>query len=198
MADVGVPPPIPAFSLRGSLSPLLLVPIALPVLAALFAPDKVLDLWPTAKRFVQTVQQLLPFVDFGGHADSTGYTQAALLTHCLTLVVIALTSLVWLGQGFVNYRHLLARRRALGPLRVTQHLGFMFVGPPVMLLMVYAMVVLPGDPSFARGMTVNNRLGFAFLTLVANYSTGLVLGGQILNLRLLVDTHLKYQETPKQ
>jgi hypothetical protein len=186
-----VPPTIAAFSLRGSLSPLLLVPIALPVVAALFAPDNVLDLWPLAGRFVQAMQRLLPFIRLDGHASSTGYPQAALLTHCLTLCVVVITSVVWLVQGFVNYDYLLRRRRALGPLKVGQHLALLLVGPPFVLLFLYALVVLPGDPSFARGMTANNRLGFAFLTFVANYITGLILGVQVLNLRLLVDTHLR-------
>lgn len=184
-------PPVPAFSLLGSLSPLLLFPSALPVLAALFAPDNVLDLWPLAGRFVREMQHLFPFLRLDGHARSTGFMQAALLTHCLSLCVIAFTSVVWLVQGIVNYPYLLRRRLALGPLKVRQHLALMFVGPPFVFLLVYSLVVLPGDPSFARGMTANNRLGFAAITLFANYSIGLILGVQILNVRLFIDTRLR-------
>lgn len=186
-----VPPPIPAFSWGGSLSPLLLVPMAIPVLAALFAPTDVLDLWPWARRFTDWMQRLLAFIPLRGHADSTTYAQAALLTHCLTLAVLPITSLVWLWQSIVNYPYLLLRRRAIGPLEVRLHLAMLLGGPPLFLAATYFFVALAGDPSFARGMTTNNRAGFAFLTFAANYCTSLALGGQLANLRLLIDTHIR-------
>jgi hypothetical protein len=186
-----LPPPISAFSMRGSLSPLLLIPIAAPVIAALFAPDNVLDLWPWIKRFTAWIQRIVPFMHMGGHADSTTYPQAAVLTHSLTLMVIPFTSLVWLWQSIVNYPYLLARRKAMGPAPIKLHLMILLVGLPFFLGVVYLFMVLPGDPSFANGMTTKSRGGFAFLTFAVNYCTSMVLGGQLLNVRLFSDTHLR-------
>jgi hypothetical protein len=137
------------------------------------------------------MQKLLPFANLAGHAESTGFAQAALLTHCLTLVAMIVASIVWLWQSTVNYQRLLRRRQALGALKVTQHLVLLLVGPPLFLVLLYFFVVLPGDPMFARGFTLRNRTGFAFLSFFASYTTALVLGVQILNLRLLIDTHFK-------
>lgn len=186
-----VPPPVPAFSLRGSLSPLLLLPMAIPVLTALFAPDNVLDVWPWMRRFTEWVQRLVPFVRMSGHADSTTYPQVALLTHSMTLMVIPIASLVWLWQSIVNYSYLLARRRAIGRAGIKLHLALLLVGPPLFLGATYVLMVLPGDPSFAKGMSTRSRGGFALLTFFATYCTSVVLGGQLLNLRLFVDTYFK-------
>jgi hypothetical protein len=165
--------------------------MAIPVLAALFAPIDALDLWPWARRFTEWMQRLLPFMPLRGHADSTTYAQAALLTHCLTLAILPMTSLVWLWQSIVNYPYLLLRRQAIGPMEVKLHLLMLLVGPPLFLGAVYFFVALAGDPSFARGMTTNNRVGFGLLTFLASYCTSLVLGGQLLNIRLLVDMHIR-------
>jgi hypothetical protein len=188
---IEVPPPIPAFSITGSLSPLLLVPMALPVLVALFAPDNVLDIWPWAKRFADWVQRLVPFVRMSGHADSTTYPQAALLVHSMTLVVIPVTAFVWLGQSIANYPQVLARSAARGRLGITQHLLVLLIGPPLFLGCLYFFIVLPGDPSFANGMTTGSRGGFAFLTFALTYVTSATVGGQLANIRLFIDLYSK-------
>lgn len=186
-----VPPPVPAFSLRGSLSPLLLVPMAVPVLIAMFAPDNALDLWSWARRFTTWIQRMVPFMQMGGHANSTTYPQAALLAHSFTLTVIPIMSLVWLWQSIVNYPYLLARRRAMGPAGIKLHLAILLVGPPLFLGAIYFFMILPGDPSFAKGVTTHSRSGFAFLTAALTYGTSAVLGGQLLNLRLFFDTYIR-------
>ena len=71
------------------------------------------------------------------------------------------------------------------------HLMILFVGPPLLLGTFYFFIVLPGDPSFAKGITTNSRGGFAFLTFFANYGTSVILGGQLLNLRLFIDTYIR-------
>jgi len=188
---VDVPSTIRAFSLSGSLSPLLLIPMAVPVLAALFAPDDILNLWSWLRRFTLWVQHLFPIVPLSAHAASTTYSQAALLTHCLTLVVIPIASLVWLWQGVVNYPRLLARSRARGGMSVAQYLMSSVVGVPLILGCVYFFMALPGDPSFAKGVTTHSRIGFAFLTLAALYGASMVLGTQLLVLRLFIDTNFR-------
>src|SRR5574341_141624 len=96
---VGVPPPIPAFSWAGALSPLLLMPMAVPVLVALFAPDNILDVWPWAKRFTAWIQRMVPFMDMSAHAKSTVFPQVALLVHSLTVALIPVLALVWTAQS---------------------------------------------------------------------------------------------------
>jgi hypothetical protein len=165
--------------------------MAIPVLTALFAPDGVLDIWPWMRRFTEWVQRLVPFVRMSGHADSTTYPQVALLTHSMTLMVIPIASLVWLWQSVVNYSYLLKRRRAIGRLPISQHFLLLTVGPALSLIALYFFVILPGDPSFAKGATTNNRGGFAFLTAALTYGASVTFGTQLLNLRLFLDTYLK-------
>jgi hypothetical protein len=190
-SPIEVPPPIPAFSITGSLSPLLLVPMAFPVLVALFAPDNTLDLWTWARRFTDWVQRVVPFVRMSGHANSTTYPQAALLVHSMTLVVIPITALVWVWQSVVNYPRILARCGARGRVAIKHHLMALLVMPPLMAGILYVFVVLPGDPSFANGVTTHSRGGFAFLTFFAIYLSGATLGGQLANIRLFIDPYLK-------
>lgn len=184
-----VPPPIPAFSWMGSLSPLLLGPVALVVVIALFAPDNALDQWPLARIFTNWMQLKLPFID--RHANSTSYPQLALLVNCLTVALIPVLSLVWLTQSFVNYPKLLARNRTIKQLDVKKLLLLIFVGSPFMLTMVYVMVALPGDPSWAKGFTTHRRGGLTFLCSVMLYGTSMILGAFPLSIRLFIDLHLK-------
>jgi len=188
-----VPRPVPAFSLSGSLSPFLLAPMVLTVLVALFAPADILDMWPWARRFTIWVRQTLPFMPLHVHAESTTYSQVALLTHCLTLTVIPIASLIWSLQAIVNYPLLLARRHALGRLEIKHHLMVLMVMPLLMLGSVYFFMALPGDPSFSKGITTHSRIGFAFFSFAAMYGTSAVLGGQLLNIRLFIDTYLRVE-----
>jgi hypothetical protein len=185
------PPPIPPLSLTGALSPLLLIPMAIPALVALFAPLDVLEVWPAAHRFAQWVQQLLPFINMRGHADSTLFPQVAWLAHSCTVTVIAIMALVWFWQSMVNYPRLLARRRALGPLTIKQHIFITAVGPPLFLGAVYVLVAVPGDPSWGHNFTTHSRAGFAFMSVGIAYCGSAVLGGQPLVIRLFIDQYLK-------
>lgn len=187
--QAAVPPPIPAFSWLGSLSPLLLGPVSLLVMVALFAPDTVLDQWPLAKAFTNWMQLKLPFIN--RHADSTSYPQVALLVNCLTVALIPMLSLVWLTASFVNYPKLLARNRATKQLKVTTHLFIVFIGTPFILLMLYVMVGIGGDPSWAKGFTTHRRSGLAFLNGFMLWGMSMVFGGWPLMVRLFIDLHLR-------
>lgn len=184
-----IPPPIPAFSWLGSLSPLLLAPTALVVMTALLAPDTVLDQWPLAKAFTNWMQLKLPFIN--RHADSTNYPQVALLVNCLTVALIPALSLVWLVASFVNYPRLLARNRATKQLDVKTHLFIIFFVIPIFLTAIYSMVALPGDPTWAKGFTTNRRGGLAFLAAIGLYLTSAAVGAFPVSIRLFVDLHLK-------
>jgi hypothetical protein len=187
---VEAPRTIPVFSLRGALSPLLMVPLALPLLIILVAPTTIFDLCPWSLRFTAWVQNLVPFMNMKAHANSTMYPQAALLTHSLTVVIIPVMALVWLWQSMMNYPQLLARRLALGRLALKQHAMVFLVAPPLFLGAVYCFIAIPGDPSFGKGVTTHSRVGFSFLTLCLTYTTSAIMGAQILCLRLFIDTYL--------
>lgn len=184
-----IPPPIPAFSWLGSLSPLLLGPIALLVLIALFAPNNVLEQWPVAKAFTNWMQAKLPFIN--RHADSTTYPQVALLVNCLTVALIPLLSLVWLVASFANYPKLLARNRATKALGWQKHLFVIFFATPFILAMLYVMVGISGDPSWAKGFTTHHRGGLAFLNGGMLWGMSMVFGGWPLMVRLFIDLHLR-------
>lgn len=186
---VSVPPPIPAFSWLGSLSPLLIGPIFIVALVALFAPDNVLDQWSSAKAFTSWMLRKLPFMN--RHADSTVYPQVALFVHCLTVALIPVLSLVWLVASFVNYPKLLARNRATKQLDVQRHLVGIFFGIPLFFVFIYVMVALPGDPSWAKGFTTHRRGGLASLNCIMLYLASLVLGAFPISIRLFFDLHLK-------
>ncbi len=184
-----IPPPVPAFSWMGSLSPLFLVPIACVVLIALFAPNNVLDQWPLAKVFTSWMLKNLPFMN--RHADSTNYPQVALLVNCLTVFLILPLGIVWLTQGTVNYPRNLARNRATKVLTVQKHLFIIFIATPFICAMLYVMVGMAGDPSWAKGFTTHQRSGLAALSGLTIWLYSMVIGGWPLLVRLFIDLHLR-------
>ena len=184
-----LPPPIPAFSWLGSLSPLLLVSIGLLVMIALLAPDTVLDESPLAKFFTNWMQLNLPFIN--RHADSTKYPQAALLVNCLMVALIPMLSLVWLIASFLNYPKLLERNRSGKRLDIKTHLFILFFGVPIFLVLIYFMVAIQGDPSWAKGFTTTNRGGLALTSSAMLYLSSLVLGGWVAMFRLFIELHVK-------
>lgn len=184
-----VPPPIPAFSLLGSLSPLLLVPIVLVAMLAIFAPQTVLDEYAFASSFTEWMRSHLPLIN--EHAASTAYPQVALLVHCTTLALIPALAAVWLVQSFVNYPRLLARNRATGQPDLATHLLILFVAPPLFLGAVFIMVALPGDVSWAQGLTTGRRGGLAFMNALMLYLSSMAVGSWPFMVRLFVDLRLR-------
>lgn len=184
-----IPPPVPALSLLGLFSPLLLAPIGFLVLLALFGPDNALDRWSTARAFTHWMQAELPFIH--RHAASTAYPQLALLVDCLTVAMVPLFAAVLCGQSMINYPRLLARHRALRPFGLGKHLLVLTLFPILALLAVYAMVGIAGDPSWASGFTTRHRGGLALINPVSLYVAGLAIGGWPALLRLLFDVHLR-------
>ena len=185
------PPTIPVFSFRGALSPLLVAPIVVLFFITVFSPLMVLDMFPWALKFTDLVQRLMPGVNMKAHANSTIYPQVALLANSLTVALVLPLSLVWLWQSMENYHQLLARRQALGRLSIKMHLGLLLVGPTFCLAIIYFLVGIPGDPSFAKGATTHSRFGLAFLSATVLYSTSLILGVQVLCVRLFFDTYIR-------
>lgn len=177
-----VPPPIPAFSLLGTLSPLLLLPALVPALMVFFAPSDILDRIPTLLNFTNWMRAHVPYMDV--HANSTNFPQLALLVNCTVVALVPYMALVVFCQTWINYPHLLNRRRALGRVEWKQH----FIGAPLAFGAVAARVMLLGDPSWALGTTTHRRGFHAFLVFFMPLMSGYLVGGQVLNLRLFIDT----------
>lgn len=183
------PPPIPPFTWMGAYSPLLIVPLLMLIGVALFAPDNVLDVWPYARSFTNTIGSRLSWI--GNHAQSTNYPQVALLIACLTVCLLAWTTCVFFVQSIVNYQKLLLRQRMHRTLTWGLVFGATFVGIPIFVFGVATAFALPGDPSWAQGFTTGSRIGLLIVSFGLSYAGGLVLGGIPLMFRALIDLDLK-------
>ena len=181
------PPPIPAFSWRGALSPALIALASLPPLALAFAPDNVLSQFPALHKFTAWMSALVPQIDT--HARSTQIAEVALLVDCLVVALSPILAFVVLLQSLYNYRHLLARHLATGPHPMRTYF-LAFLGAPLFIGALAAMVMLPGDPSWARGYTTDRTLFYGFLAGFMPLVTGYVLGNQLLMLRLFIRGYL--------
>jgi hypothetical protein len=181
-------PAVPAFSKLGLLSPLLLLPASIAPMVALWAPANVLDRWPWLRRFTAWMVEHVPAVE--GHANSTIHPQMALLVNCLVIAAVPVLAAVVFWQAWANYPYLLKRRRQLGRLALKQHF-VVALGLAIGAVLITAMVMIPGDPSWAPGATTHSRGFYAFSAFVVPYFTGLTLGTQLLNIRLFIDTYLK-------
>lgn len=125
--------------------------------------------------------------------------QMALLVNCLVVAMSPVVALVVLGQTWINYPYLLrhnrARNPALGRMKLTQHFLFL-LSPLVFIQAIAALVMPPGDPSWARGATTHRRGFYAFSAFVLPWLTGLCLGAQIFNLRLFIaGIHVRVEPT---
>ena len=181
---------IPAFSWRGSLSPLLIVPASVPILSALFAPEDVLSRWQHAKRLTEVVQSLLPFADATGHARSTDFFEVAAFSDSLAILSTIFMAIVWTFQTMLNYPILLYKHLQRSKPTLKKRLLFL-VSSPIMLAAWWALITIPGDPAFAPGLTTHSRVGFAIVLFCAVYSSSATLGAQLLMLRLFFDSRTR-------
>lgn len=130
----------------------------------------------------------VPYMD--AHANSTIYPQMALLVNCMVVALVPYLSAVVLCQSCVNYPYLLRRQRAIGRMKFERHF-VMFFGPLIAAGAIAAMVMLPGDPSWAQGTTTHRRgLFYAFSAFFMPLFGGYGFGAQLLNFRLFIDTYL--------
>lgn len=140
------------------------VPTALFPLIALFAPLEVLDRWPDLAKACAAVKaalgQLFPKVDFFRHARSTAFPQVATVATAYTAIAwvwmtgaTLLVSLVTQSGGRTTLRRMGAKRV----------LGLSVAFPVFALGCLFVFFSLPGDPSFAKGLTTNGRGGYAFM-----------------------------------
>jgi hypothetical protein len=74
-------------------------------------------------------------------------------------------------------------------LPVKKHRRVIFFGPPMMLAMVYVMVGVGGDPSWAKGFTTESRGGLALLNVAVLWPAAIILGNWPFMVRLYFDLH---------
>lgn len=67
------------------------------------------------------------------------------------------------------------------------------LSPLVFIGAIAALIMLPGDPSWAQGTTTHRRGFYAFLAFILPWLAGCCFGVQIFNLRLFIDTYVKPQ-----
>ena len=183
------PPPIPPFTWMGAYSPLLIGPLLMLIGVAMFAPDNALDVWPIAKAFTSFVGKHISWI--GNHAQSTTYPQVALLIACMTVCLLVWTSCVFFVQSMVNYQQLLERQRKFRTVTWKLAFGAALLGIPLFVLATIFVFAIPGDVSWAKGLTTTSRGGLIFLAFGAVYGGGLVIGGIPMMFRALIDLDLR-------
>ncbi|MGJ7498618.1 hypothetical protein ACSFA8_26675 [Variovorax sp. RT4R15] len=181
-------PPLRPFGWLGIMSPLILAAAALPLLALHLAPNSILDDVPLLRRFVLWMAKIIPRLTV--HADATRIPQVAALVDSLMVAASMMIAAVFCVQSQFNYRYLLRRRIATGPHPLSAYAVLLLVGPPLLLSVFAAHLMLPGDPSWAAGATQSRTIFYGFLAVVITYSTGVTVGVFPLAARLFLDEWL--------
>jgi hypothetical protein len=184
-----IPPPIPPYTWTGAYSPLLTVPLLIFICVALFAPDDVLDVWSVARWF--TNYMVTKFQWIGSHAQSTNYPQVALLIACMTIFLMIWNICIVFVQSVLNYPKLLLRQQQCRTLSWRLALGATIVGIPLFVFSTGLAFALPGDPSWANGLTTTRRAGLLLVCFGLSYGGGMVLGGIPMMFRALIDLDIK-------
>ena len=165
----------------------ILVPCIVPALISLFAPIDVLSqnelLQPYVKFFVSLVPPMVKV------ANTTIYPEVWLLAHCVMLTIILPTAVWWMRRMHMAYK--IQHYATQNVLSKKQHIK-MALGLPFFLLLLYAVIAIPGDGVFLpRGFSTHNRGGLAFITFICSWCTVLAIGGQYPNARLFFKFYLR-------
>jgi len=186
-----LPPPTPAFSWLGVLAPHVLVASLLPLVLALSLPLDALDRWPWLMKLIEPVVATLPQIL--ATAKATTFPQVALVVYCSVLAGFVIVALHALVTGLiVNYRPALIRYRALRHLTARQLLLWAALGPVITLGSLYVLLMMPGDPSFAEGLTTKSRVGLGLLgSAFGVWGCGLAFGGAPTLIRLFIDVYVR-------
>lgn len=169
------------------------LPTALFPLIALFAPLDVLDRWPELAKVCASVKaalgQLFPKVDFFRHARSTVFPEVATVATAYTAIAWVWMTGVTLLLTFVGHAGVRAAGKDMG----IKKLLWAFLGFPLFALGgLFVFFALPGDPSFASGLTTSGRVGYAIMgtstLLIGSFGIGL---WPIVSFMFLFDTLVK-------
>jgi len=157
------------------------------LLIALFAPIDVLDRFSYAKELTNWMTAKWPLLAV--HANSTKHQQVALLVNCLTVAAVPVMAVVWFIQMTHNFP-LLIKRSRLQSISIGQRLFVIFLGAPFFLFIIFTLVGLPGDPSWAKGFTTDRRIGMAVLNGIAIWLGSLSIGSWPFQIWMFIDALL--------
>lgn len=154
--------------LRLMLFALILIPAALFGALSLFAPNDILDRWYSVAALTAATQSAaayaIPWVDLLRHARSTSFPQVAIVTTALAVVWWPAMTMGFLVLMVLGQRQ---GRRALRSSNTASHLLFLsLVSLPIGLFCFFVFFGIPGDPSFAAGLTSESRLGYALMGII--------------------------------
>jgi hypothetical protein len=158
----------------------------------LFAPTDVLTQSPLAKAFAQGTRNFLvgisPLIDIARHANSTRYPELALLTNALIWVLFYWTALITCILSFVNYEFSRARREAtVTTPTIKRASGIAVFSLIFFVISPAAFTSLAGDPSFAKGITTQSRIGYALLAALCTASLGFGCGAVPIYIRFCLE-----------
>lgn len=147
-----------------------------PALAALFAPVDVLDRSALARAIVDPWIELIPRMTRG--VSESAWPQVHLLSNALVLTCLPVSA-VWFHVRFWQQRRLWLQK--LIDIRFEPTTISVLAAPImvciVVVLLLLSVFTLPGDPSFAEGLTTRSRIGLALVNgLGAVWSTALFAG----------------------
>jgi len=171
----------------GLLIAMVIVPSLVPGFALLLAPSDVFDRAPALRHFVDWMGAYVPRLSV--HADSTNFPQAAFLVDSLVVASSAWIAFAVLVMSTINYRYLLHRHMQTERGNPGIYLVG-FLGIPIGVGTLAALVMLPGDPSWAQGATTNRTLFYLFLATTKPWFAGSSAGMQLAGFRLYLDAHL--------
>lgn len=186
-----LPPPTPAFSWLGVMAPHVMVASLLPLVLALGLPLDALDRWPWLMRLIEPT--LAAFPRLLATAKATVFPQVALVVYCSVIAGFAIVALHALITGLiVNYPRALIRYRALRFASPWQLLLYGTLNPVITLGSLYVLLMMPGDPSFAEGLTTKSRVGLGLLSSAFGvWGCGLAFGGAPTLIRLFIDVYVR-------
>lgn len=154
---------------RRLLNPLFLVGPLIVAMTALFAPDDVLNRYPSLAAFCSQLIEWLPFL--GIHARGSAYPQVMTLTKCTSLVFLPISVAgVWIAVWPIRDEYVVQMRAGI-------RRPFPWWAVPVALLLVVAIApmnwLIPGDPSTCKGCTTANRVWLALIEVGAVMGVGM-------------------------
>jgi hypothetical protein len=155
-----------------------IAPTVLFVALVLLLPVDVFQRWPLLAELCTavelTVKKVLPSIDLYRHARSTSFPQVAIAATSYSMVwwVAATATTVVLFLAVVASGSSLLRGQTRKSVAV-----FLLIGPVFVIGGPLAFFALAGDPSFARGLTTNSRLGYAFMGSAAVLMSAICAGG---------------------
>jgi hypothetical protein len=145
------------------------IPTVLFSILVLFAPPDILDRWPAVAALCSKVNtfmsQLLSGIDIFRHARSTLFPQVAIAATTYAVIwwcVMTGTSVVLTAIGFRGASETLAMDHSRRKLLVVT-----LISPLMAPLCLFAFFCLPGDPTFAKGLTATSRIGYAWMGSLA-------------------------------